>query len=130
MPISRRQQRLSEALREELDLMITAELSDPSLADAMVVVTHVSISPDLGNARVFVQHEAGDAAAPRILEALARAEGFLRTSLIENLDLRVVPHLTFEVDNTELRGRRVDELLGKLGPSGEAKEADGKTEPG
>jgi ribosome-binding factor A len=127
MPTSRRQQRVAELLREELNLPITAELSDPCLSDALVVVTHVSVSPDMGNARVFVQHEAPDAAARSIVEALAHAEGFLRASLVENLDLRVVPHLSFEIDNTELRGRRIDQILAQINTAPEAGDQDGTT---
>ncbi len=48
---SRRQERIAEVLTEELGLLIASELTDPRLDDAMVTVTDVQVSPDLGNAR-------------------------------------------------------------------------------
>ncbi len=53
---SRRQERVSEMLREELSLLISTELIDPRLEDAMVTVTDVTVSEDLRNARVYVEH--------------------------------------------------------------------------
>ena len=47
---------------EELGLLIASELTDPRLDDAMVTVTDVQVSPDLGNARVFIQHVLPDSA--------------------------------------------------------------------
>ena len=53
---SRRQERIAEVLTEELGLLIASELTDPRLEDALVTVTDVQVSPDLGNARVYIQH--------------------------------------------------------------------------
>ncbi len=57
---SHRQERISELLHEELGILISAELTDPRLEDAMVSVTSVVVSPDLRSARVF--HRARSAA--------------------------------------------------------------------
>lgn len=111
---SRRQQRISELLHQELSLLISAELTDPRLADALVTVTHVTVSPDLHNARVFVDHALAAEANARVLAALRHAESFLRHALAENLNLRVVPELSFAIDETERRARRVDQLLDAL----------------
>jgi ribosome-binding factor A len=112
--ISHRQQRVSELLREELSLLIQSELDDPRLEDALVTVTHVDVSPDLQNASVFVDHALPPDASDSILEALRHAEPFLRRSLAESLDLRVVPALTFHLDIIEQRARRIDSLLDQL----------------
>jgi ribosome-binding factor A len=109
-----RQQRVSELLREELSLLIQAELNDPRLEDALVTVTHVDITPDLMNARVFVDHALALEAAGAILEALRHAEPFLRRMLAESLDLRAVPSLTFHIDTVEQRARRVDAILDQI----------------
>src|SRR5512136_81341 len=87
---TRRQERVAEMLREELSLLIGAELSDPRLAEAMVSVTDVEVSQDLRNARVYVEHTLPSARSKEVLEALRHAEGFLRQSIVQNLDLRFV----------------------------------------
>lgn len=124
-----RQQRVSELLQQELSLLISAELNDPRLTDALVTVTHVAVSPDLHNARVSVEHALPSASNRQVLAALKHAESYLRRALAENLNLRVVPELSFHVDETERRARHVDELLDALAveqaPDGPATQTDG-----
>jgi ribosome-binding factor A len=109
-----RQQRISELLHQELGLLISAELTDPRLEDALVTVTRVAVSPDLHSARVSVEHALPRDAGRQVLAALNHAEGFLRRALAENLNLRVVPELSFHIDETERRARHIDELLDAL----------------
>jgi ribosome-binding factor A len=111
---TRRQERVSEMMREELSLLIGAELTDPRLADAMVSVTDVKVSQDLRNARVYVEHVLPPARSSEVLEALRHAETYLRHALVENLDLRFVPMLSFHIDSSYERGRRIDALLDTL----------------
>ncbi len=102
-------------MREELSILIAAELTDPRLADAMVSVTGVEVSPDLRSARVYVEHQLPRESSREVLEALRHAESYLRRALIENLDLRFVPVLSFHIDDTGERARRIDALLDSLG---------------
>jgi ribosome-binding factor A len=111
---SHRQQRIAEVLLEELSLLISNELSDPRLDDAMVTVTDVQVSPDLGNARVYIQHALPDSQTRHVLSALQHSTTFLRRALVENLHLRVVPELHFVVDVTEKRAQHVDEILDRI----------------
>ncbi|PKO23080.1 MAG: ribosome-binding factor A [Chloroflexi bacterium HGW-Chloroflexi-1] len=122
----RRQQRVSELLHEELSILISTALTDPRLADAMINVTAVIVSPDLRNARVYIEHVLPAEASRQIVETLVRAQGFLRQALVENLNLRYVPELTFQVDRTSARGHRIDEILDSLATSapGEPHERD------
>jgi ribosome-binding factor A len=111
---TRRQQRVSELLQEELSIVISAELQDECLADAMVNVTDVEVSPDLRNARVYIEHVLPPAASRQLLAALDHAKHFLRRALLENLNLRFVPDLSFAIDNTAARGQRIDALLDSI----------------
>ena len=111
---SHRQERVAEALLEELGLLISSELTDPRLEDAMVTVTDVKVSPDLGNARVYVQHALPDAQSRAVLSALQHSASFLRRALMENLQLRVVPELHFTIDVTEKRAQHIEEILSQI----------------
>jgi ribosome-binding factor A len=111
---SRRQERIAEVLAEELGILIASELTDPRLEDAMVTVTDVQVSPDLGNARVYIQHALPAAQSRNVLSALQHSTTFLRRALVENLHLRVVPELHFVVDETEKRAHRIDEILDQI----------------
>jgi len=101
-------------LREELSILISTELNDPRLEDALVNVTAVQVSPDLRNARVLIEHALPTASTRQVLDALAHAESYLRQALMETLNLRYVPALHFRIDTTEERARHIDELLNAI----------------
>jgi ribosome-binding factor A len=127
--VSRRQERIADLLREELGLMISAELTDPRLEDAMLAVTDVQVSADLHTAHVYVEHALGDAQSRQVLTALANAQSYLRRALVENLDLRFVPDLFFHIDMTERRAQHIDALLDTIvqtstAPSDQEQHAD------
>ena len=111
---SYRQQRVSELLQEELSIIIGNELTDSRLEDAMINVTDVVVSPDLRNARVYIEHALPTGSSRQVLKILKNAESFLRHALSEDLSLRYVPELTFHVDVASARGRRIDEILGEI----------------
>ncbi len=109
--------------------MISAELTDPRLEDAMLAVTDVQVSADLHTAHVYVEHALGDAQSRQVLTALANAQSYLRRALVENLDLRFVPDLFFHIDMTERRAQHIDALLDTIvqtstAPSDQEQHAD------
>lgn len=109
---TRRQQRINEALFEELSLLVPGRLDDPRLES--VQVTRVHTTRDLSTAKVFVTHAAGDdAPMERILAALEHAEGILRAELA-SVGLRRLPRLVFAHDRDYDSGERVLDLLDHL----------------
>lgn len=125
--VSYRQKRISELLREELSILITSELEDPRLLDAMASVTDVRVAPDLASSRVYVEHSGSPESGRAVIEALRQSESYLRRRLLENLDLRVIPSLSFHLDTAGERGRRVDLLLDEIArASGSTAEQDAR----
>ena len=115
---SRRQRRVSEQIHRELSLLLMLDARDPRLAD--VTITSVDITPDLLLARVYFTVMAeGDERVAEAQAGLERATGFLRSQLAARLQLRLVPHLAFELDKSAAYGRRIDELLGELAKEGD-----------
>ncbi len=109
---SHRAERISEALREELSEMISYELSDPRVADA--VVTEVLVSPDRKRAQVRL-HMSDDPEKQReTIAALDHARNFLRRQLAERLSLFRVPDLHFEADVTLSTNARLEHLLKRV----------------
>lgn len=93
---------LSEAIRDELD--------DPRLRH--VTLTGVRVSRDLAHARVAfgMLGEDGDDGG-EVTTALQRAAGFLRGVVGRQLNLRHVPELRFEYDDSSRRGSELEELI-------------------
>ena len=96
--VSRRQERIAELLREELGLLISSELTDPRLEDAMVTVTDVQVSADLQRRMCMWNTRWASSNRDTCWLRLPNAQSFLRRALVENLDLRFVPELFFHID--------------------------------
>jgi len=109
---NRRAGRVSEALREELGEMISYELSDPRIGDA--VVTEVLVSPDMRHAQVRLHMGTDLAAQKDTILALEGARRFLRHQLAERLNLFRIPELHFEADVKLAINARMDHLLKRV----------------
>jgi ribosome-binding factor A len=111
--MSRRTERVSELLREELSDLLLRELRDPRL-DGLISITRVELSPDLYNARVFVSVMSETADPDEALKALNAAAGFLHKELVHRLEMRRVPFLTFHLDKSIEEGAAVLEKLNRV----------------
>jgi ribosome-binding factor A len=101
--------RLSEALREEIETILEGELGDPRIG--LASVSEVQMAEDARSARVLVEVAGDDAEAERTLEGLQAAKNFVRHELAERLHLRRPPELFFQVDRSHQLESRVEELL-------------------
>ncbi len=110
-PRSSRPERVSEAIRNELSLLLLRDVRDPRLA--RVTISRVVMSPDLKLAKIFFQVPAGTShkAATKGME---RARGFFRTHLARTLNLRYTPSLSFFHDTSNDEIERIEELLRRL----------------
>ena len=105
------------------------ELKDPRIG--LVTVTGVVVSPDLGEARVFVSVLGSDKKRAATLRGLESARGVLQAKINRELSLRRTPTLTFAYDDSVERGVRmtklIEDLVGDLPADSQAadlKEAD------
>jgi len=110
--MSRRTERLSSIIQQELALIIMRELSDPRLT-GLPSITRVSVSEDLSMADVYVTSmgTAGQQAAA--LNALKHSAGMMRTKLTKMLSIRQVPFLRFHADEQLKKEMAVLELIDK-----------------
>jgi ribosome-binding factor A len=96
-----RHARLQQILHEELSSILRDEVGDPRLDD--VSLTSVVLSVDYRNARVMY---VGDGEREGIERALAKAAPFMRSRLVESLDMKQVPQLRFVFDAAVHEERR------------------------
>ena len=108
-----RPERIAHLMRREVADILQRKMRDPRVS-AMVSVTDVELTHDLSLARVYVGVLADAAERERVLAALRNAAGFVRHELGSRLDLREIPELRFEIDDSIARGARVDELLRRI----------------
>lgn len=107
-----RPERVADVMRRELAQIFLQEIKDPRAT--LATVSSVSLSSDLGFARIKVSVLGSDAERDECLAALQRATGFVRSQLAHRLGLRVVPELRFELDRGAEHSQRIDQLLAAL----------------
>jgi ribosome-binding factor A len=116
---SPRRERVGEQLREEISAMMLTEIKDPRVRFASI--SRVRVSPDLREAWLAVSALGDDAERQNVVSALGHAEGYLRAQLGRRLEnLRTVPRLHFELDESIAYSVRVSTLLRELAGEGPA----------
>ena len=107
-----RNERVAEALREELGELIAYELSDPRIAE--VIVTEVLVSPDMRHAQVRLHFTDSSGSEAETIRALEGARHFLRRQLAERLNMFRVPELHFEADISSNISERMEILMKRI----------------
>ncbi len=105
--------RIGDQMQRELAVMIQREIKDPRL-DAMITVSAVKVSKDLGYADVYVTVLGKEDKPEVIAENMAilkKAAGFLRGRIGQSIKLRVVPQLRFHYDESVQRGQYLSSLI-------------------
>jgi len=118
----RRQERVTERIHQELSDLLLRQIRDPRLT--FVTVTDVEVTPDLKLATVFVSVLGDQEAAQNALTGLQRASSYIRRELAQTLQMRVVPELRFQLDDSWERGARIDALLERLPPPAPSEEPE------
>lgn len=107
------QDRVAEALREEIGAMIEGELSDPRID--FCYVTEVVLNPGGKSARVYVAIDTAvkdiEKAEQNTIAGLEAAKGYIRYELKERMGVRHVPDLSFLADRSGRFQARIDELM-------------------
>ena len=106
-----RAERVSDAVQQELAVLIRDEVRDPRVG--MVSVTDVDVSRDLAYAKIHVTF-LGDRDQEEIdqaVKALNGAAGYLRKLLAASIKLRITPKLTFIYDESGRRGQHLSALI-------------------
>ncbi len=111
--MSQRTDRLDELLRQEIGAIIAREVADPRIG--FVTITDVETTSDLQHAKVFVSVIGSTAERKSALGALGRAMPFIRRELGRRIQIRRIPELHLQADDTLERGTRILQLISELG---------------
>jgi ribosome-binding factor A len=107
------QDRVAEALREEIGAMIEGELSDPRID--FCHVSEVALNPGGKSARVYVAVDSNSKDVAKseqeTIAGLEAAKGYIRNELKERLGVQRVPDLCFLADRSGRFQARIEELM-------------------
>ena len=111
-----RRERVAEQLREEISALMMREMKDPRVR--LASVSSVRVTSDLREARVMVSAVGEDAERHAVVTAMRHAEGFVRAQLGHRLEnLRIIPRLHFELDESIAYSVHISAMLRDLGAS-------------
>jgi ribosome-binding factor A len=109
MSSSSRPSRVGDQIRVEVADLLAREVHDPGIG--FLTITHVKVTPDLQQARVYYTTMGDENARRESRRALERARPFLRRQLGRRLRLRRVPDLQFFFDDSIERHDRIERIL-------------------
>jgi ribosome-binding factor A len=106
-----RAERVSDAIQQEVSVLIRDSIRDPRVG--MVSVTDVEVSRDLAYAKVHVTFvgEKSEEEIEEAIGALNGAAGYLRKLLASSIKMRKTPQLTFLFDESGRRGQQLSALI-------------------
>jgi len=104
--------KINEELKREISNLINYKLHDPRIT-GMISVTKVKITPDLRYVKVYVSI-LNSSNKELDLKALKSAAGFMRSEIAKEINLRVTPEISFELDETLEYGAHIDELIRRI----------------
>lgn len=119
--MSERMRRVNESVRAVVAEGV-GQLKDPRIG--MVTVTGAVVSPDLGEARIFVSVLGSEKKRRATLVGLESARGVLQAKINQQLSLRRTPTLVFAYDESVERGVRMTKLIDELAAELPADEPD------
>lgn len=104
----RRQERLSDLLKEEISSILFQKIQDPRLS--LCSITDVVLSPDYRHARIYVSVLGSLEEKEECVKALNSAGGYFRREL-GKLSLKHIPSLQFRADTGAEYSQHIEELL-------------------
>lgn len=108
-----RRDRVAEAIRKEVSLILHDNLKDPRLG--FVTITDVELTGDLRNATVFYSVLGNEEVYKKTKEALKSGLGFIRRLVAERINLRLAPEIIFREDRSSEYSVRIQEVLDQIG---------------
>ena len=113
MASPRRRERLASIIEEVVSELLQREIQDPRVS-GMTTITRVEVTADVRQAKIFVSVMGDEAARRDTLRALEHAAGFVRSKLGEELTIRHVPAIIFQLDRSLEQGDHVLALLNEM----------------
>ena len=105
--------RINGEIQRVLAEIIRSEIKDPRIAPLTSVVS-VEVAPDLKTCKAWISVLGDAEAAENTLAGLRSAEGFIRTKLAREVNLRNTPDIRFIMDQSIAYGvpmsKKIDEV--------------------
>lgn len=115
--------RINEEVLRELSNIIRGEIKDPRIHPLTSVVM-VEVAPDLKTCKAYISVLGDEKAQQDTLEGLKSAEGFIRRSLANSINLRNTPQIKFILDQSIEYGVNMSHLIDEVNRRDDADDTD------
>lgn len=105
-------QRLEQDVKVALSNIITYDVKEPSVT-GLISVTDVKITPDQKYAKVYIS-VFGKQNKEKVIEALKKATGYIKSELGRKVRMRNIPSLQFELDDSIEYGAYMDKVIDEV----------------
>jgi len=102
--------RLNNAFVEKISEIIHDEVKDKDVK--MITITDAKVTNDLSFAKIYFTTMNND--RKKVLDALNKASGFIRSKLCEKLDIRKMPEIAFVYDESIEYGQKIEEIIERI----------------
>ena len=104
-------QRAEKLIQEEISKMIvTGKIKDPRV-NRLVSITRVTVSSDLGYAKIYVSGYCSEKEVEKSVSALNHGVGFIQGAIGKKLKTRLTPKLTFIRDDSLREGFEINRII-------------------
>jgi ribosome-binding factor A len=107
-----RRERVEEAIRKEVSLIIHDELKDPRIG--FVTIIRVELTSDLRNAKIFYSVLGKEEDHKKTKLALDSALSYIRSLVAQRINMRFATELIFQEDHSTKYSVRIEEVLNKI----------------
>lgn len=107
-----RHQRLEQDVKVALSQIISYDVKEPSVT-GMISVTDVKITPDQKYAKIYISIF-GKQNKQKVIDALKKASGYIRSELGRRVRMRNIPSLQFEIDDSIEYGIHMDKVIDEV----------------
>ncbi len=104
--------RVNQAVKEEVSVIIHRELKDPRLG--FVTITEVKVSRDLQHAKVYFSVLGDEEKIKQAQEGFNSARGFIRKLIGQRVRMRYTPEIDFIYDKSIQYGAQIERALGRI----------------
>lgn len=104
--------RVGEQIKKEVSQLIQSEIKDPRIG--FITVTDVEVTGDLSQATVYISILGNDTQKQETLDAIKKAQGFIRRELGKRIRLRHTPEILFSFDGSIEYGSKIEKILSDI----------------
>ncbi|MBI5887291.1 MAG: 30S ribosome-binding factor RbfA [Deltaproteobacteria bacterium] len=109
----KRSDRVGDLVKKEIaSIILHGDIKDPRIG--FVTITHVRMSPDIKEAKVYFSQIGSAEDIEKSREGLNHASGYIRRSLAKRLDLRHIPNVTFFYDESLEYSDHIGRILNEI----------------